>query len=144
MVDAAFVECRRRNSQDISLLADKVIVPVSVEPGFQIVFVQVDLFAVADAEYEFIPGGQQVVIEDDGRFACRDFCQVILQPAIDVFFRVARLMVASRHGRDDIVDVAEVEGIVDRPVDTFKDLFPILPFYQVVVAEAVKHRAVHV
>ena len=53
-------------------------------------------------------------------------------------------MISSCHWCNDVVDISEVEGIINRTVNIFKNLFSIFPFYKVMVTDAVEHRAVHV
>ena len=53
-------------------------------------------------------------------------------------------MVASCHRGYDVVYISEVEGIINRTVNIFKNFFPVFSFYQVMIADAVKHRAIHI
>ena len=53
-------------------------------------------------------------------------------------------MISSCHWCNDVVDISEVEGIINRTVNIFKNLFSIFPFYKVMVTDTVEHRAVHV
>ena len=78
MVDSPFVECCGRDCQDISLFPHEMIMPMAVQPRFQVMFVQVNLLVIVDTENKLVPGSQQVMVKDDDRFSCRYLRQVIL------------------------------------------------------------------
>ena len=78
MVDSPFVECCGRDCQDISLFPHEMIMPMAVQPRFQVMFVQVNLLVIVNTENKLVPGSQQVMVKDDDRFSCRYLRQVIL------------------------------------------------------------------
>ena len=78
VVDTAFVERSRGDGIDIALFLHIIDMPVAVDPGFQVMFIQIDLFPVVDTEYELVAVSQQVMVEDNDRFSLRNLCQIVL------------------------------------------------------------------
>ena len=117
---------------------------MAVEPALQVVLFQVDTFVLPVAQDVVPPFGPVVVIEEDDGRALGQLRQVVLQPATDVGHGVARPVVAATHRRDDVVDPAGVERVIDGAVALLVECFSALSLYQIVVTDAVIHGPVHV
>ena len=109
MVDTSLVQGSSRDRVDVTLFLYVIDMPVTVYPGFQVMVIQVNLFLVVDTEDKLVAVSQQVMIEYDNGLALRDLRQIVLQPAIDIFLRIARLIIAARHRSHNIMHATGIK-----------------------------------
>ena len=109
MVYASSCQSRSTDSQSLSMAGDVVDVHVPVYPGFQIVSIQVDGHALSGFEHMPVFSGPIIMIKDDNRFPLGNLRQVVHQPVIHILFGIARPIIASPHGGDNVVYIAHIE-----------------------------------
>ena len=143
VVDATFVGRRGADGPHIALLLFEIDVPVSVNPGFQVVGIQIDAFGVTFVD-KAVAGGEYVVIEDIHRCSFLYLSQVVLQPSSHIIASISRSVVAAGHRGNNVVYAGYIERIIYGSVVFLEHLFAVFPFHQVVIANAVEHRYAHI
>ena len=117
---------------------------MAVNPCFQVIVVQVYAVTIFPLINKGIVVGQQVVVKYHDGCARLDMCQVIFQPVTYIFRGIFGTGISVRHGGNDVMHSRHIKGIIDRPIDAFKDFFSIFSPFQIMVSDAIKHRYVHV
>ena len=117
---------------------------MTIEPSLHIVIMKVEGLSITHIETELVGCAQEVMMEDNNRSIVRLGIEVILHPTEDIRALKPRGMVTSQHGYNDIMSRTHVEGIPRGTVDALKELFTISTLHQVMVAQRIKYRAIHI
>ena len=143
VIDASFVQCAGADGINAFLIADVVVVHMSVNLCFRVEGTKVEDILFVCLEYEVIAGSKQVVVKKNKRLIFLHQGEVILQPVVYIPLRAIGRVVSVVDGSNDIMHVADIERIPCRAINRFIKFFAVVAFHQVVVAYAVIDGAVH-
>ena len=144
MVYSALIRRRGRNGKYVPLLTNKMVVPMPIEPSFDIIVAQIKPHTIARLENKLVRIAPQIVIENDDSLAGRLAVQIILDPTEHFLSFESRRMVSAQHRSHDIVHRTHIKRVITWSIDAFEEFLTIFSFHQVVVAQTIKHRTAHV
>ena len=84
------------------------------------------------------------MVEENNWFSSRLLCQILLNPAENIFSPKSRSMISSPHRCHDIMRRAKIKRVINRAIDTFEQLFSVLPFYKVMISQTIENRTTHI
>ena len=80
MVYSALIRRRGRNGKYVPLLTNKMVVPMPIEPSFDIIVAQIKPLTITCLENKLVRIAPQIMVEDDDGLASRLAVQIILDP----------------------------------------------------------------
>ena len=95
MVYSALIRRRGRNGKYVPLPTDKMVVPVSIKPSFDIIISQIEPHTIARLENKLVRIAPQIMVEDDDGLAGRLAVQIILDPTEHFLSFESRRMVSA-------------------------------------------------
>ena len=117
---------------------------MTIYPSFQVIVTQVNLFLLINPINELVVVSNQIMTKHNDRFSLRNLPDIIFQPTIYIFFCIFRLKVSPKHRSNNVMRASHIKGIISRTINTLEQFFPVLSFHQVMIADTIKYRTIHI